>query len=424
MNGGNLIRVVKRNRVLVENFSYITLLQVFVLLAPLLTYPYLTRVLGHELYGYVITAQVLSSYFTILVRFGFDSVSARYISIYREDKDKLSEIMSSILSFRLLLWLVGFALYVCVVLMISNYRQHFWLFIFSYGLTFNVLLFPQFYFQGIEKMKFITLINVLIQAVFVVLTFVVIKSKGEYIYVPLLHTAGYFLGGGLALFIIFNKHGLKFKIPSKNLLLFYVKDALPLFSTDAICTIKDKLNYLLLGFCAGMENVISYDIGAKLTNLIIQPLTIIGTVIFPKMAKDRSNRQFKNFAIIVLACIVVLFIGANIFLHPIVYFLAGKEIDLLPIRVFLLSPLFLGMGSFIGSNLIVARGYNKYMFYSILVTTSAYLLVLCFFLVTSQLNTIMAFVALTVISYLVELIYRIIIGYKIVRGEIKQNSMN
>ncbi len=59
--------IIKANKTIAENFIYITLLQVFLLVAPLITYPYLVKVLGREVYGMVITAQVLVSYFSIVI---------------------------------------------------------------------------------------------------------------------------------------------------------------------------------------------------------------------------------------------------------------------------------------------------------------------------------------------------------------------
>ena len=105
----------------------------------------------------------------------------------------------------------------------------------------------------------------------------------------------------------------------------------------------------------------------------------------------------------------------NLFLHPIVFFLLGKEVPLIPIRLFLLSPIFLGVGSYIGSSLIVARGYNKYMFYSILVTTSAYILSLLIVFISGNYNKVSSFIAITVIAYLVEMLYRLIVSQKILK---------
>ena len=135
--------LLKRHSVLFENFTYISILQIFVILAPLLTYPYLVRVLGSDLYGWVITAQIVASYGSILVDFGFKSVSAKHVSIHRENKAKLSEIVSSILTIRFFLWLCSLIVYMGIIRFIPLYREHFWLFFFSFGITFNELLFPQ-----------------------------------------------------------------------------------------------------------------------------------------------------------------------------------------------------------------------------------------------------------------------------------------
>ena len=405
------------NHILLANFSYISILQVFILITPLITYPYLTRVLGTELYGLVITAQILSGYATIVVKFGFDSVSARHVSIWREDNIKLSEIISSILVLRMMLWIISFVLYIAIVMAVPIYRQNFLLFLYSFGLTLNVLLFPQFFFQGIERMKIITLINIGIQTVFIVLTFLVIKTPEDYLLVPILHAIGYFIGGFVSIIIIFKCYKLSFFIPCRKQIMFYLKDAFPLFATDAVCTIKDKLNYLLLGIFVNMGEVVVYDIGSKLTSLAVQPLTIISTVIFPRMAKNHNNLLFKKIGVLIFIAIVCIVVFLNVFLHPIVLLLIGKEVPLLPIRLFLLSPLFLGLSSYVGSCLIVARGYNKYMFYSIIVTTTVYILSLAILFFTKQLNTVMSFIALTIISYLVEMLYRMHIAYKILKKE-------
>ncbi len=413
--------LIKNNKTIVENFSYITLLQVFVMICPLLTYPYLTRVLGMDLFGVVITAQVMSNYATIIIRFGFDGVSARHISINRDNKDILSSIMSSICFTRIALWFICFLIYIIVVLAIPTYREYLLLFLFSYGLTLQILLFPQFFFQGIEEMKFIAIINLIIQAVFVSLTFIVIKEQSDYSLVPLLYTAGYFVGGIFSFYLILVKYGVKLRMPSTKEIKYYFNDALPLFATDAVCTIKDKLNYLLLGFCVGMGDVVIYDVGAKLTSLATQPLQIINTVVFPRMAKEKNNKFFMNVGLIILACIILLVALLNVFLPYVVHFFVGKTIDLSPVRLYLLSPIFLGLGSYIASSLIIARGYNKYMFYSIIVTTIAYLVTLLILYLSGVLNTVIAFVSLTVIAYFVEMVYRIIIGKRIIKNESDKN---
>ena len=134
-----------------------------------------------------------------------------------------------------------------IIRFIPLYREHFWLFFFSFGITFNELLFPQFYFQGMERMKYITILNIIIRSVFVVLTFFCIRKAEDYILVPLLLAIGYFIGGMIALYIIFFHDRLSYRLPSRSDMLYYFKDAAPIFCTDVICTIKDKTELYFIG---------------------------------------------------------------------------------------------------------------------------------------------------------------------------------
>lgn len=403
----------KRQSSIFENLTYITALQLFVMATPLITYPYLVRVLGKELYGWVITAQIVASYCSIFIDFGFKSVSAKHISIHRNNQEKLSEIISTILLSQWIIWIFCLIGYLFIIYWIPAYREHLWLFIFSFGLTFNELLFPQYYFQGIEKMKYITLINVFIRLIFVILTFFVIKSSQDYIYVPLISTIGYIIGGLWALYIIFIKHRIRFIMPAFNTISFYMKDAAPIFFTDIICTIKDKLNYLLLGGCVGMKEVVAYDLGSRFTNILVKPSSILATVLFPKMAKEKNIHLAQKICIIILIGMIICVLSLNLFLPQIVHFFIADTIDLLPIRLYTLAPIILGLSSYIASNIIIALGYNKYILYSIIITTCIYLSLLALFYLEGYLNTITSFILLTLFSYMGELIYRLIIAKKI-----------
>ncbi len=394
--------------------------QVLSFVFPLITYPYLVRVLGKELYGLVITAQVLSGYCSIIVQFGFPLISAKHIAVNKENKEELSKIMSAILCSQAVLLIVSFVLYMTVIGLIPSYREHFLLFFYSFFLVLQCILFPQFYFQGIEKMKFVTIIQLIFQLIFIALTFIIIKEPTDYFYVPLLHSIGYIVGGVIALYLIFVKDGIKFKRPKFSDVKYYTKDALPIFSTDVICTIKDKLNYLLLGSMVNMSQVVIYDVGAKIHALMMKPNSIILTVIFPKMAKDKDDKQFKKVGWVVFGMIVFLYCIINLFLHPIVFFFIGEEIDLLTIRIFVLCPLFLGISQYIARCFFIARGYNKQILYSIIITTIVYIISLIIFYITGQLNSVTTFVVLTLLSFVAESLYRIVVCKKLIDKTIKQ----
>ena len=92
-----LKNILKNHSTILQNLSYISVLHLFNMLIPLLSYPYLIRVLGKETYGIIIFAQAIVGYFVILIGFGFNISATKEISINRDDKKKVSEIVSSVL---------------------------------------------------------------------------------------------------------------------------------------------------------------------------------------------------------------------------------------------------------------------------------------------------------------------------------------
>lgn len=403
----HFLKIIGNNKLLIENFSYVTLLQVFILVAPLITYPYLIRILGADLYGSVLTAQMLASYASILIDFGSNNVCAKHVSLARYDKEKLSEILSSVLLVRIFLFFSVFILYFSIVIVIPSFRKYWLLYILTYGLTLNDVLFPQFFFQGLEKMKLITLVNIFIKVFFVILVFFVVKNMEDYIYVPILYALGYTLGGFLSIWILFHRWGFQFIIVKKTTMMPYIKDCMPIFATDLICTIKDKVNYILVGLFVGMSEVVIYDLALKLHSLLTKPMGILTTVLLPRFALTKNFERLKQVILVSFFVTFILLVVTNVFLEKISYFFLHSHIDLNPIRFFLIAPLFVSVGSVISSNLFVAFGYNRYVFTSIVITTGVYVFTLLILLISGNLNSIYSFVALAVISYFVELIYRL-----------------
>lgn len=400
---------------LLQNFTYITFLQVFLLVAPLITYPYLVKVLGQELFGEVLSAQMLASYASIIIDFGSNGVCAKHISINRNDISKLSEIVNSVISVRAIFFLGCFLLYMGVVFLVPQYRTYYLLFLLTYGLTFNDLLFPQFFFQGIENMKAITIINIITKLFFVILIFFVVKGPEDYLFVPLLYSLGYVLGGIYSVYLIYHVQHVKFYIPDKKILGYYMRDCLPLFANDLICTVKDKVNYMLVGIYAGMSDVVIYDLALKIHSFLTKPMQILTTVLLPRFAANRDVKKLKMVLLLSFGIAFILVVITNMFLPEIVYFFIHKHIDLLPLRAFLIAPLLVSVSSVISSNLFIAFGYNRYVLYSIIVTTMVYILSFVVLFVSGHLNSIYSFVAMALIAYFTEFVYRSTKAIRIIR---------
>lgn len=407
-------KIISRHKTVLSNMTYLSFLQLFLLLAPLITFPYLVRVLGKDLYGAVLTAQMLSNYAAVFIDFGTNNVCAKHVSIHRGDTNKLSEIISSVLISRLFMWTIVLGAYITIVILIPSFRVHTLLFILSYGMTFNELLFPQFFYQGIEKMRYITIISIITKLVFILLIFIIVQNKNDYLWVPILYTIGYLCGGIYSLYIILKQEGCRFYVPALRTMTYYIKDSFPIFASDVICTIKDRINYLLVGIFAGMANVVFFDLGLKFNSILAKPTNIISVALFPRFAKNRNIKKIKTVLLVSFLLTVVLVFVVNLFMDAIVSLALGEnEIDVLPVRLFTLAPIFLSISVIIYHDFFLAFGHNKYALISILVTTTCYIILLLIMLFTKNLNTIYSFIVLSLCSYFTELLYRAFIYLKL-----------
>lgn len=412
----------KNHKRLLSNFSYLAILEVFILVAPLITYPYLVRVLGRDLYGWVITAQITASYCTVLIDFGFKRISARHIATNSDNPVKMGEVISAILTLRWGLWLLSFLIYFSVIWLIPSYREQLLLFLYSFLTTLSSVLFLDFYFQGIENMKYITIINIIVRGLFVAATFIVITSPADYIYVPLLWSIGYVLGGVISIWIVFYRHKIHFAVPRKKVLKQHLREGSIIFASDAMLTIKDKLNYNIMGAMIGMSDIVVYDIGSKISNILLKPVTILNTALFPKMSKRPSVATAKRAMAIILISSTLLVVLANIFIPWIVQFFIAEVIDLKAVRLYTLVPIILGISSFISINVFYTFGKDKLILKSTYITTIGYLLCLAIAYFSGLLTDVFSFVAITVTSFLIEALYRGLMCHKIFQEEARYSN--
>ena len=157
-----------------------------------------------------------------------------------------------------------------------------------------------------------------------------------------------------------------------------------------------------------MGNVVIYDLGLKINALLNKPTEILRVAMLPYFANKRDKRQLKKLIMITLTISSLLVIIANIFLPQIVNLFINKEIVLWPIRVFSITPVLLSASLIIASNAFIAWGYNKYILHSIIITTFVYTISLITMYSLNLLDQLYSFIIIAVISYISELIYRLI----------------
>ena len=355
-------QTLKNNKKIVQNFSYLTLLQFFSLLFPLITYPYLLRVLGLEVYGSVVFAQSITMFIAIVINFGFNISGTKDIACNRENSSEINKIVSSIYTLKFALWFFCLLIYFSIIYFIPFLRKDWLLYVVSFFLSFNDLLFPTWFFQGTEKMKYITVINIGIRLLFVISIFVLVKGKNDFLLVPILNATGALIGGLMALYVVFIKEKICFvKQPLKTLKFFFY-DSSPLFLSSLSTQIYVKANKVLVGSFLGMEEVAIYDLGEKLTSLLKIPLGMISQATFPKISREK-NIDFVNkvmlMAVISISILYVLVYGSSSWIVEVLSGYKNKvAVDIL--RLLSFSVIISAVNLFLGSNRLLPFGYKKY----------------------------------------------------------------
>lgn len=364
------------------------------MLIPFLTYPYLIRILGKETYGLVVFAQAVVGYFVILVGFGFPITATKEVSIHRNNKEKLSEIISSVLIIKLILFVISLGILGALLHFIPQAKGYETLFFLSMWMCIYDIIFPGWYFQGIEQMKYVTVISIIMRLIFLGLIFIFIKSPADYLYVPFLYGVGSLAAGSISLFIVFRNHKIRFCWQPYSNLKYFLKDSLPIFISNVSSNIYISTNKIVIGAFLGMEEVSFYDLAEKITSLLKTPQGILVQSLFPKISKEKNlnfiKRIFKFSIITNLGIFLILIFSSNY----IVLILGGKA--MLPSTIFVIImaitvPLNT-ISTIFGVLLLIANGFNK-IFSRIIVTAGFFYL--------AQIITLWFFFEFTILTVLV-----------------------
>lgn len=392
-----------------KNFGYLGLLDMCNMLFPFITYPYLIRVLGAELYGATAFAKAIISYFSILINYGFEISATKSVSVNRNDKAKLSEIVSSVYIIKGVFFVVSFLALFGFLMTFGRNMEYKTLILLSYGLCFYELLFPHYFYVGIEKMKYITMLTVVSNIIFTLLVFVVIHSQSDYYWVPLLTSVGYLVTGLWSFFILFKQEQLRFIFPSKEKLIAYFKEGLPLFASRVSAKIYVNLTAVLIGAYLPMSAVAYYDLANKITAIGKMPIGILSTALYPHVSRTQDLSFVKKTMRIAVALMAGVYIVIVLFSKPIVAILGGSEMyESIPILMILaLSVIPCMMSNFYGTQMLASFGYANKMAKGMIITAVSYLLIM-FLLVLCHATTLIMF---TIVAVLVEILLVLIERY-------------
>lgn len=363
------MKVKNTRQKLISNFLSLSSLQMASYIFPLLTIPYLVRVVGVENYGLIAFAGGVVFYFNILVAYGFGLTATKEISVNRDNTDKLSKIFSSVITTQLLLLSLSFMILLIMLFFIESISNEKLLYIFSFIAALSNTLFPIFFFQGMEQMKYITIINILSRMITTLMIFIVIRERGDYYLVPAVYAFFTTLSTAYSIYFIKNKFNIKLTISSFRRILKTLKDGRHIFISNIGITLYDNTIIIILGFLTSMTIVGYFTIAQKLIKAIISVSQPIYKTVYPHImllaseSKDRALDFIRKVAIYSSLINISIFIITDIFADKILLLLFGDDIEnsILVLQILSILPLIVGLNNIIGVQTLIAFHHQKFL---------------------------------------------------------------
>lgn len=348
----------KDGKTLISNFISLSLLQIAGYVFPLITLPYLSRVIGVKHFGEIAFANTIIIYFQTFVDYGFIFSSVRDIAKHKTDNIEISRIFSTTMYARLILTVISFLFLSILIIHVPFLYDMKKVLFFTFLIVPGHALFADWLFQGIEKMKYITLFNLLIKAIFTACIFIFIKENSDYYLHPLFNALGYFFSGLLSLLII-RKLNIHFiKIPLRNII-YSIKSNTDLFINQLFPNLYNSLSTLFLGIFHGNEANGIFDAGYRFSGTFQQFFNIISRTCFPFLSRKNTKHEIYVKIIIptsIIASFLLLFFAPSI-IH--IFYTEEFYNGIYVLQILSISIFFLAVSNTFGTNYLIIKGYEK-----------------------------------------------------------------
>lgn len=392
---------------LLENFISLGVLQIITYVIPLISLPYLSRVLGVEYFGVVFFAFAFMQYFIIFTDFGFGLSATREIAINRHNQNNLSNIFNSVTTLKLIFLLISFAILLLSLIFVPKIRAEWIVFLLSFLMVVGNAIYPVWFFQGMERMKYITFLNILSKTIFLILIFIFVKQKTDYKIVPLLNSLGFLISGFIGLYFAVKEFKIKIYLPKVNSLVKQFKYSSQFFLSRIAVSIYTNTNTFCLGLMSSNIMVGYYVAAEKIYNALNSLQGPISQSIYPYVAKYRDIKLYKKvfFTTVLINTFICLFVFC--FAPQIIEIFYGVEMVNASkiLKIFCLGTLVAIPDMLLGYPLLGGMGYTQKANLSVIISAMVHLIGLFILYVINQTN-IYSIACMAVITEFVVLLLR------------------
>lgn len=361
-----------------ENIAALATIKGLEYLLAFITFPYLTRVLQVEMFGTVVFAQGLINYFTLFTDYGFNLLGPKEIA-QNDEADKRSRVFAKIFFAKLLLLLIAIVVFITGIFCLNLYfKVDVLLYTVVFLTVIGNVMFPVWFFQGIQQMLYITLVNVIARFCSIAGIFYFVKQPQDYILAALFQAIVPLVAGICSWVILVKNFSEVLCLPTFDEVRNTLKEGWGIFASTVAINLYTASNIVFLGFLTNPVTVGYFSGAKKIIDNITQLMSPISQAVYPHISKlvTQSPKEVKPFLKKVL-----LILGGGTFIGSVFIFIfadfvveillgSGYEQSVLLLRIMAFLPFIIAMSNVFGIQIMLPFGMQS-IFSRILICAAA-----------------------------------------------------
>lgn len=319
-------------RVFLSNFFHLSFLRGISRVLPLISTPFLIRAIGLEQFGSLEFSKAISFYFTALVSYGFKYSATKQITLHYQDKSKVGQMMSSVYALQLLMIALCLAIMWGLITWVPQVKSEAVYLTSFFPVVVASSLFPTFVFQGLGKMRWLTLLNLVFKFLFLGGILLFIHQPADAALFPLLLAMLDAIRLIVALLILYVYEGIPLKYPVKSIIIQQLQEGLYIFLSQLAVMFYSRFSTIFLGLFVSPTAVTIYTLGDKIARTTEGMLEPAMQALYPISHRqlatnlEKGFKYLRHFTKVSLAILIVVGIGYWVFAEQIVALLAGAHL--------------------------------------------------------------------------------------------------
>lgn len=360
-----------KQRSLKLNFIMNTLLTVSQFIFPLITFPYVSKILLPSGTGKVSFATSVISYFVMFAQMGIPTYGIRACAKVRDNKEELSRTVHELFIINFVMSAISYVIFLLMLVNIQRFQQEKVLFlIVSLNIWFNSVGMEWLY-KALEHYTYITIRSVCFKFIALIAMFALVHEQQDYI-----------IYGGISIFASSASNILNF-INSRKYISFrflggynfkpHLKAVCIFFAMSCATTIYTHLDTVMLGFMKSDIEVGYYNAAIRIKSILVSIVTSLGVVLLPRASYYIKQNKMEEFYRITKKAINFVFLAATplmiyftLFAKEGILFLSNSEYSkaIVPMQILMPTLLFIGLTNIMGIQMLVPLGKEKIVLYS------------------------------------------------------------